>query len=263
MIRKNVLMAILLACVVSGAAAEDTPVQYAWKVTTPLVFTNAASSTIPYRQAVDKGDGTKPVPLVLFLHGAGERGTSNGAQLVHGVGSILQYAKRKGQPLILLAPQCPTGQQWVDTPWGITEHPIKPQPSASLALVFELLDAKLAEFPEIDRDRVYVTGISMGGYGTWDVISRRAKDFAAAIPVCGGGDPAVAERFAKLPIWAFHGDADGVVPVKNTRQLVAELWKLNGKIRYREYPGMGHNVWTKTYADDTVLDWLFSQRRAQ
>ena len=133
-------------------------------------------------------------------------------------------------------------------------------PSESMKLVLELLDKTLKECP-VDERRVYVTGLSMGGYGTWDIVQRYPNLFAAAMPMCGGGDPALARTIREVPIWAFHGDSDKAVPVKRSRQMVSALWQCDGNVRYREYPGVGHNCWEAAYSDAAVLDWFFSQTR--
>ena len=134
------------------------------------------------------------------------------------------------------------------------------EPSETMALLMEFLDAQLAD-TAVDASRVFVTGISMGGYGTWDLLCRRPEVFAAAMPVCGGADVAQASKIAKVPIWVFHGDSDSTVPVCRSRNMVSALWQCGGKVRYREYPGVGHNCWTQTYADKDVLKWFFEQRK--
>ena len=101
----------------------------------------------------------------------------------------------------------------------------------------------------------------MGGYGTWDIVQRRPEVFAAAIPICGGGDSTLAWKIRNVPIWAFHGDKDDAVPVARSRQMVSALWQCNGNVRYREYPGVGHGCWIATYNDNQVLDWFFSQSK--
>ena len=128
-----------------------------------------------------------------------------------------------------------------------------------MALELALID-KLLSDQRTDARRLYVTGISMGGYGTWDIICRRPQMFAAAMPICGGGDTAQAAKIAKVPIWVFHGSADGAVPVFRSRSMVSALWAAGSNAHYREYPDAGHNVWTRTYRDDEVLKWFFSQR---
>ncbi len=128
-----------------------------------------------------------------------------------------------------------------------------------MAATMEALAALCEEFP-IDEQRVYITGLSMGGYGTWDALARYPGKFAAAIPICGGGDPAQAEHMLGTPIWVFHGDEDNAVPVRRSREMVAVLRELGDSPIYTEYEGVGHNSWSETYANRVVWDWLFSQR---
>ena len=199
-------------------------------------------------------------PLVLFFHGAGERGNDNAMQLLWGVWPIVTYMKQRGIEGYVIAPQCPARKQWVDTPWSQLAHKRLEKPSEPMSLVMELLDSAIKELP-IDAGRVCVTGLSMGGYGTWDIVQRSPEVFAAAMPVCGGGDPSLAWKIRSVPIWTFHGDRDDAVPVARSRQMVSALWQCDGNIRYREYPGVGHGCWIRTYSDSTVLDWFFSQSK--
>lgn len=216
---------------------------------------------LKYRIFVPRGiERAKRVPLVLFLHGAGERGTNNVAQLVHGVPQIIGYSERTGEKAVVVAPQCPDGAQWVDTPWSAPSHVMNPVPSVNMSKAMALLDSLIAQYP-VDRDRVYVTGISMGGYGTWDVAQRRPETFAAAMPICGGGDVSCASRLKNLPLHVVHGDADGAVPVKRSRDMATAVKAVGGDVTYVEIPGAGHNVWTRTYADDSVLKWMFGRSR--
>lgn len=215
-----------------------------------------------YREIQPEGvDASRRYPLVLFLHGAGERGSDNRRQMVHGIKSLVAFSKAYGEPCFYLIPQCPEGRQWVKVPWGAKSHAIPESPSEELALALDLVKAKAAEWP-IDKDRIYITGISMGGYGTWDAISREPGLFAAAIPICGGGDVACAERLKGLPIWVFHGSADEAVPVCRSRNMVEALRRAGGRVLYHEYPGAGHNVWSRTYDNAVVLRWLFDQRKS-
>ena len=136
-----------------------------------------------------------------------------------------------------------------------------PEPAPSMQQVLGMLAGLRKEF-SIDAGRLYVGGLSMGGYGTWDVIMRHPKMFAAAFPICGGGDVSEAGRIADLPIWNFHGDADGAVPVDRSRKMVAALKKAGStKIRYSEYPGVGHNSWERASVEAELIPWLFSQKR--
>ncbi len=229
----------------------------------PLVFIGARGAGLPYR--LHRPPPAKPGvrhPLVLFLHGAGERGSDNQAQLVHGVLPILAYAAEQGEKLFLVAPQCPAEEKWVDVPWNTPSHTMPPQPSAPMKRVLGLLD-KLMREEAVDPTRIYVTGISMGGFGTWDLLQRRPHLFAAAIPVCGGGDARLAGRFKTVPLWVFHGAQDDAVLPLRSRAMVAALQQAGGHPGYTEYPDTGHNSWAPTYADPAVLGWFLKQRRTQ
>ncbi len=167
--------------------------------------------TLLYR--LMKPEKTEPgvkYPLVLFLHGAGERGADNTSQLLHGVREFAKPENRRLYPCFVVAPQCPTDRRWVEVDWSAPAHTAPENPSEPLRLALDLVDKLAAELP-VDRNRIYVTGLSLGGYGTWDAIARRPDLFAAAIPVCGGGDTAMAAKIKDIPIWAFHGDKDPVV----------------------------------------------------
>ncbi len=242
---------------VFAAAFAQSPYEFAQEMTTQEKFTQG-DKTLLYRQYLPKG-AHENLPLVIFFHGAGERGADNTRQLVHGVGQFIKYSIDNKKPFILIAAQCPSNAQWVDTPWGNTSHRIG-KCSANMALAIGLLEERIATL-KADRRRIYVSGISMGGYGTWDILVRRPDLFAAAIPICGGGDAYKAYTIRNIPIWVFHGSADTAVPTVRSRQMVSALWQCEGNVRYTEYPGMGHGSWGPTYSNKAVFDWLFSQRK--
>ncbi len=198
----------------------------------------------------------KKYPLVIFLHGAGERGGDNKAQLTHGAklfaDSIAKY------PCYVVAPQCPTGLRWTEVDWTMDSHKQPKEPSVSLRLTMEVIEFVKKEY-NIDESRIYITGLSMGGFGTWDAICRYPKTFAAAIPVCGGADVTLASLIKQTPIWAFHGATDRVVKVSRSRNMVAAIRKENGKPKYTEYPNTGHLCWNKAYSEKNLLQWLFSK----
>lgn len=217
--------------------------------------------TVSYRWSAPAApEPDKTYPLVLFLHGAGERGNDNKAQLKHGVTAILDGAVRLGEPCFLIAPQCPP-KEW----WGSLDRDPKlsaaapAPPSPLLDALLALVTDSVAHHP-IDPKRIYVTGLSMGGFGTWEILSRAPKRFAAAIPICGGGNPGRVAAYREVPIWAFHGEADPVVPVSATRDMISALEKAGGTPKATYYPGVGHDSWTQTYADPEVIKWLFEQR---
>lgn len=202
----------------------------------------------------------KKIPIILLLHGAGERGNDNKKQIAHGFKQIAQYSIQSKNPAIIIAPQCPKGQQWVNVKWNTKAHDMPEKSSNSLKLAMELLNNKISTMP-VDKNRVYITGLSMGGYGTWDAISRNPELFAAALPLCGGADIKQAPKLTKMPIWTVHGDKDGAIPVSRSRDIVKAIKSAGGKIIYTEHPGVGHNVWSKTYSDKKILDWLFNQKK--
>lgn len=200
-------------------------------------------------------------PLVVFLHGAGERGSDNTAQLVHGMADFASDKIMESYPVFVIAPQCPDKLQWVEVPWTADEHQMPKEPSQPLRQTLELVVALQKEF-SIDSARLYITGLSMGGFGVWDAIQRQPDLFAAAAPVCSGGDATLARQIKDVPVWAFHGDADEVVKVRRSRDMIAALEAAGGSPKCTEYKGVGHDSWTATYKDPELYKWLFAQKRA-
>ncbi len=205
-------------------------------------------------------DGSK-VPLVFFLHGAGERGDNNVSQLHHGVADIVAWLDANEAGFKFVAGQVPVGKRWVEVDWGSSAHTMPVEPSETMTSLLEFMDTLLAD-ESVDTNRVYATGISMGGYGTWDLISRRPEVFAAAIPICGGADLAQAPKLASMPIWTFHGSKDTSVPVSRSRNMMSALWAVGSDAHYWEHPDAPHNVWTRTYQNDEVLTWFFAQTKS-
>jgi predicted peptidase len=163
-------------------------------------------------------------------------------------------------PAFVIAPQCPEGKQWVEVPWTLDEHRMPEEPSTPLRQSLELVAALQKEF-SIDPARLYITGLSMGGFGVWDAIQRHPDLFAAGATVCSGGDATLAKRIKDVPVWAFHGDEDGVVKVRRSRDMIAALKAAGGSPKYTEYKGVGHDSWTATYRDPELYKWLFAQKR--
>lgn len=257
---KKLIVTVILAF--GAAAVFGVDFREAAKThTAPREFALADGRVFRYRLAEKASEDGSKIPLVLFLHGAGERGTNNVAQLYHGVGELVCWLDAHEKGYRLVAGQVPDRKRWVEVDWNAKKHDMPAEPSETMALLLAFLDGQLAD-PAVDASRVYVTGISMGGYGTWDILCRRPDVFAAAMPICGGGDVAQAAKIAKVPIWAFHGSADGAVPVSRSRDMVSALWKAGSNAHYREYPDAGHNVWTATYGDEAVLDWFFRQTKS-
>lgn len=216
-----------------------------------------------YRQLAPAGiKAGRKYPLVLLLHGAGGRGSDNVRQVTDagvcpGLLNKVNFAKR--YECYMIAPQVPRGKRWVEVSWSAKAHDMPKAPGDQMRMTLEVVDAAVKKYP-IDPNRVYVTGLSMGGYGTWDVIQRRPKFFAAAVPVCGGGDSAQAAKLTKIPLWVWHGDKDRAVPTQRSRDMVAAIRKAGGKCIYTEVPGCGHNVWIHAYGSTQTWDWMFAQR---
>lgn len=256
---KLLLLTLIISLFVFAATglAQGKPTDILQK----KVYVGTKDVKLPYRwlEPLEAKSGEK-YPLVIFLHGAGERGDDNQKQLVHGVGDFLKPERRKQNPCFLIAPQCPAGKKWVEVDWSAASHTMPATPSEPMGLLIELLPKLLKDFP-IDPKRVYVTGLSMGGYGTWDLVARHPEWFAAAAPICGGADEATADKIKDLPIWVFHGEVDTVVKPERSRNMVEALKKAGGKPQYTEYPKVSHNSWSATYANQKFHDWLFQQKK--
>jgi predicted peptidase len=185
----------------------------------------------------------KPWPLILFLHGIGERGDDGLAQTEVGIGrAIRRHADRF--PCLVVMPQCPDGVMWS----GALED-----------IATALADAR-KEYA-VDPERIYLTGLSMGGFAAWQYGALHADVFAALIPICGGGNPKDAGALARLPIRAFHGADDTTVPPKKSREMVEAVKQANGDIQYTEFPGVGHNAWDSAYDNAETIQWLLKQRK--
>ena len=247
---RNILIASLLG---TTAALAAPPEAREWKAPNGTVVKFRYSKP----QRIEAG---KTYPLVLFMHGAGERGDDNSAQLKHGVLPIIEGAEKLDDPCFLIAPQCPTGRWWSPIDDETMRLSAAGQPNALLEAVLALVAETMKDQP-IDPKRFYVTGISMGGYASWDLLDRANGKIAAAMPICGGGDPSLAAGYKDIPIWAFHGEADAVVPVKTTRDMIDALEKAGSSPKSTYYPGVNHDSWTQTYANPDVIRWMFAQRK--
>ncbi len=179
-------------------------------------------------------------PLMLFLHGAGERGDNLNRVKQHGPPKLIDAGKQF--PFILVSPQCPTGQSW--EPFKLTA----------------LLD-EITEKYKVDQDRIYLTGLSMGGFGTWALAAHTPNRFAAIVPICGGGDPSRVRRIVRIPTWVFHGGKDPTVPIENSKKMVEALKKAGGDPKFTIYPDAGHDSWTQAYNTPELYEWLLAQKR--
>lgn len=232
------------------------------------IFKTADGKFLPYRILLPENyDKSKKYPLVLVLHGGGERGSDNEKQLVHGAKMFSSPEVRKNYPAIVVFPQCSEDAYWASTKIDRTKQPftiefdysspVQWTQQASIDLV-----KKLMQDEAVDKSRIYVTGLSMGGMGTFEAVYRNPDLFAAALPICGGGDLKLYDkRVTKTPFWIFHGAVDAVVDVKLSRDMVAKLKSLKGEVKYTEYPGVNHNSWENAFAEPEYLKWMFSKKR--
>ena len=241
--------------------AGRVPAQEVETIMKAEVYKDAAGESLNYRLYLpDDIENIKNCPLLLFLHGAGERGLDNTKQLKHCIKDIVLYSKEKKEPVILVVPQCPENMKWVNVDWSAGSNAMPSSPSVPMKLAKEVVENLAKKYP-VDPKRVYVTGLSMGGYGTWDAIQRWPDFFAAAMPLCGGGDDHLGDKIKGVPIWAFHGDKDTAVKVDRSRAMIDAIKKSGGNPKYTEYPGGGHDCWTVTFKNPEVLAWLFAQKK--
>lgn len=182
----------------------------------------------------------KEWPLLIFLHGRGEQGNDLEKVKIHGPTRRIKEGAEF--PFIVAAPQCPQGKWW------------------SVAELDKWLDYLLRQLP-VDKKRIYLTGLSMGGFGTWAWATDRPGRFAAIAPVCGGGDARLAWRLKNIPVWAFHGAKDNVVPISRSQEMVDALKKWEGNVKFTAYPEANHDSWTETYANPELYSWLLEQHR--
>ncbi len=232
-----------------------------WRLFEPRMYRNKKKQALPYRLLKPRRHNPEQAyPLVLFLHGRGERGADNRLQLEF-VGEVfVRDAHRKNFPCFIAAPQCPAGSLWVEANYRGDTFTQPARISRPLRLALEIVGALRKEF-KIDPRRIYVTGLSMGGFGTWDLITRHPKKFAAAVPICAGADLRRARAIRELPLWTFHGDKDPVIKPVLTRNMVAALRRAGSLVRYTEYKGVPHDSWKPAYNEPGLFPWLFAQQR--
>lgn len=185
----------------------------------------------------------KPMPLILFLHGSGETGTDGQKPVKAGIGNAIKK-QEKTFPFIVIFPQSQKRTWKAD--------------SADAQRALDILAEVRKEY-KVDPKRIYLTGLSMGGFGTWSLAAKYPDRWAAIVPICGGGDPKDAAKIKDIPCWCFHGDADKAVIVEKSREMIEVLKAAGGKPKYTEYPGVGHNSWDKAYGTKELYEWLLKQ----
>ena len=242
---------ILLSLLAGGFFSLTSPAEARGQKSGPLSRdVRIGNSSYGYQVYVPaKLQGKEKPPVIIFLHGIGQRGEGG---FVKGAAALLirQYLERL--PAIVLLPQCAKGRYWSDAEMD--------------EMVMATLKQTVAEF-NADKERLYLIGVSMGGYGAWQMAAEHQGIFAAVVPICGGSPlrradrfKSIASRVGRTPVWVFHGADDGVVPVSESRQMVAALKEVKGNVRYNEYEGVGHNVWLNAMKEPELLPWLLSQR---
>ena len=203
------------------------------------------TARLRYLRFLPRGYGTGPEekwPLILFLHGMGERGDDLELVKIHGIPKIIE--RQPDFPFVAVSPQCPDETTWRD-------HHLT---------LKALLDEVVANYA-VDAHRIYLTGLSMGGYGTWSLATRYPELFAAIAPICGSGSPDLASALKDVPVWAFHGAEDEIVKLEAGQRMVDALRSCGGNVRFTVYPGVGHDSWTQTYDNPELYEWFLQHRR--
>ena len=227
--------AALILLALTGAAPQESGF-----LDKTIDYNGAAVKYIVY---VPKGySAEKPHPTILFLHGSGEQGDDGKKQATQGLGNAIKLAEDKWN-FIVIFPQKPPGKG------GFAEHE---------KLILDIVEKTKKEY-KVDDKRFYITGLSMGGYGTWTLTCKYPTMFAAAAPICGGGNPADAAKIKDLPIWNFHGDKDTAVPIKRSQDMIDAVKAAGGTPKFTIYPGVGHNSWDKAYREENLNEWFLQQ----
>lgn len=223
--------------------------------------------SIPYRILLPENfDASKKYPLVIFLHGSGERGNDNEKQLTHGAKLFLQEENRKKFPAIVVFPQCSQRSFWSNTQFLLDDKGERNfyfvnggEPSTAMKMLITLVNNLFVQY-KIKKDQVYVGGLSMGGMGTFELVNRMPQTFAAAVPVCGGANPSIAPNLKKTNWWVFHGAKDYIVPPKYSQDMVKAMKKNAVPVKFTLYPDANHNSWDAAFKEPDLLKWLFSKR---
>ncbi len=253
MIRPLLSYGVLAACLLLGGTssllaqtADKKPLSS--RVQHGMLLKSLTFDGKEYRYAVyvpPQYDGSEAFPLITFLHGAGECGSDGLKSAVVGIGSAAMLKSDEWRTLILIPQKPETSQRWAD-----------------LDKVIMAMTEETEKRFKVDKERLYLTGLSQGGYGSWALAAKYPDYWAAVAPVCGGGDPKDGAVLAKIPIWAFHGDQDGVVKTIRSRNMIEAIKKAGGNPKYTEYKGIGHDSWNKAFAEPDVLPWLLEQKKS-
>jgi predicted peptidase len=279
--QSSTLLAVLALALVPQTGSARDPITGSQGLT----FTGS-TGTLPYRlYSPTTAEPSATTPVILFLHGAGERGTNNTSQVSGHIQGLIDATESGAFSAYLIAPQCPTNDQWTNVAFGTGSYnnPTLSTPAVTnpLRLALELIDQFIANNSNVDPSRIYITGLSMGGYGTFDAVARRPGLFAAAVPMSGGGNLSFASTYKNIPLWAFHGAVDSVVPASGSRNTISAIENAGGTLeRYTELVGQNHVIWGPIYnngtyqydtnytttggyvpdASGSIYPWLFAQQ---
>ncbi|RZJ17855.1 MAG: phospholipase [Acinetobacter sp.] len=257
---KRTLLFLILCITISSAFAQDLSKFKKENFIQGL-------DTLKYRILYPENfDADKKYPVVLFLHGRGESGNDNEKQLTHGSKMFLTDNFRKNFPAIVIFPQCAEGSYWsnveietINTKRFFTFQK-GGEPTKAMSLLLKLTD-KVVNETYADKSRIYVGGLSMGGMGTFEILRRKPKTFAAAFSICGGDNIANAKKYKNVPIWIFHGGLDDIVNPQLSYSVFKELRKLGHEPKYTIYPKANHNSWDSAFAELALLPWLFGNKK--
>lgn len=258
--RKKILLVLFILISFTGYAQHSAYLKE--------IFTDRAGHNLPYRLLHPLNiEENASYPLVIFLHGSGERGDDNERQLIHGRELFADSLRRIQYPAYVLFPQCPKEMTWCSVNIDTSRYPLilsydyLQTPEWPLTATIELIEF-LSNKYQIDRSRLYISGLSLGGMAVFEFVYRYPNLFAAALPICGGGnDKQYDKRVRSVPFRIYHGDADKAVDVGESRKMVKRLKKIGCRVEYIEYRGVGHNSWDHAFADPEFLNWMFQQKR--
>ncbi len=258
---KRIFLALIMVMAMCSTFAQQSNEQLRSQFA-KCYYTDTCGTVLPYRLLKPQNvDTTKQYPVVLFLHGAGERGNDNETQLTYMDKIFGSSNFRQKYPCYVILPQCAENFRWCETDWTLPSHTMPDTISVYLNAANQLLDS-IVDAVNGDTSRLYITGMSMGGFGTWDLISRYPQKFAAAVPICGGADLDMACILKDMPIKTFHGSTDKLVKVTRTRNMTIAIHKCGGnKIDYTELTGKGHLIWNQVYNMPSTFQWMFAQKK--
>lgn len=258
--KKLVLTALIICSALTFSFAQDKSLFY------KELFIKGGD-TLRYRMLLPENfDAKKQYPVLFFLHGAGERGNDNEAQLIHGSKLFLNPENRKNFPAIIIFPQCPQNDFWANVKFGDAKSSERftfqkaAKPNQAMKILIALVN-KMKSEPYSDKSRFYVGGLSMGAMGTFELLRKKPNVFASAFAICGGDHVENVKKYKHVPIWVFHGAKDLVVPIQKSEIVVNELKRLGADVKFTVYPNAGHNSWDAAFGEVDFLRWVFSFRR--